>query len=255
MSRSADSEVVVESNGRRLAIQMWGGRGDAVLCWHGVGFAACGGRKFAELAPRLVRQGFRVLALDAPGFGRSPALQPEGYHPHSLADLVPGLLDAFEIERALFLGFSWGGDVGCHVAARHADRLVGLILLDAGYRDPPFDPAVPYETYVKQNERKAEALADTIVEPWLVAAVERGMAVGPPSATRERVAAGRLPVLLVAAGEAPSTDLEQFARDVPQARIYRLDGFGHNVLSDGGETVARLIERWPGGPGSSRAAS
>jgi len=55
------------------------------------------------------------------------------------------VLDELGLDRAAFMGFSWGGDVGVHVAARHPERLTGLVLLDAGYRDPPFDPAQPFE--------------------------------------------------------------------------------------------------------------
>ena len=236
-SYDAVDEIWVEADDARLFLRSWGqARGQPVLCWHGVGFASPASLTFADMATLLVEQGLRTFALDAPGFGRSAAVAPDRYHPHALAALVPFVLDALEVESALFIGYSWGGDLGCHLAARHPERLSGLVVLDAGYRDPPFDPSIPYEEYVQLNERKVEA-RDADVEPWIMAAAEHGMAQAPPSATREDVATSNLPVLLVAAGDAPQTDLEQFARDVPQAEIHRAEGFGHNVLADGGQTV------------------
>jgi pimeloyl-ACP methyl ester carboxylesterase len=107
-----------------------------------------GGPIFAE------EHGLRVLALDAPGFGSSPALEPSAYHPHALADLVPRLLDALDLDRTPFVGFSWGGDIGCHVAALHPDRLTALVLLDAGYADPPFDASQPFEDYAEARPRR-----------------------------------------------------------------------------------------------------
>jgi pimeloyl-ACP methyl ester carboxylesterase len=237
-------EIWVEADDARLFVRGWGeARGEPLLCWHGVGYASPASLTFADLAALLAQHGLRTFALDAPGFGRSAALAPDRYHPHALVALVPSVLDALDVERAVFVGYSWGGDIGCHLAARHPERLSGLAILDAGYRDPPFDPSIPYETYVQLNERKAEA-RDAAVEPWVMAAAEHGMAHAPPSSTRNDVATSNLPVLLVAAGDAPQTELEQLARDVPQAEIHRVEGFGHNVLADGGHTVADLLVDW-----------
>ncbi len=119
----------------------------------------------------------------------------------------------------------------------------GSCSLDAGYEDPHLDPAIPYDAYVESNERKAP-IEDATVEPRIVAAVEHGMAHAPPSATRGAIAAGDLPVLLVAAGEASEAQLERFASDVPQADIHRLEGAGHDVLADGGRHVAPLLVDW-----------
>lgn len=237
-------ESKIEVADTKLGVRSWGEQGlRTVLCWHGVGLASPASRTFDGVAQLLVERGLHVVALDAPGFGMSPPLDPERYHPHALADLIPPLLDTLELDRAIALGYSWGGDVACHVAARHPQRLSGLVLLDAGYRDPPFDPAIPYETYVRQNEQKAEAL-EPLVEPWVIAAAERGMALARPSETRGAIAASKLPVLLIAAGDAPPVALARFTHDVPQAEVHPVEGSGHNVLADGGAVVAGLLAEW-----------
>ena len=267
----------------RLLVRGWGKPGgQPLLYWHGVGHTSRASQALSEAGPLLAdRHGLRVLALDAPGFGKSPPCERNGYHPHVLVDLVPPLLDSLGLPHVAFMGFSWGGDLGCHLAARHPNRLTALVLLDAGYSDPPLDPALPYCVRVDRNERawqdKCAPSWDAVVSQlrqnarrstpaveegwragwkeegaqlvpavpaWVVAAVEHGMADAPPSRTRGQLAESGLPVLVVASGDAPQKDLAKFAADVPQADIYRAEGTGHDVLVDGGPAVVRVVGAW-----------
>jgi pimeloyl-ACP methyl ester carboxylesterase len=241
------TERWIEAGGAQLSLRVWGEpTGRPVLYWHGVGLRSRGGAATLGAAgPALAGgHGLGVFALDAPGFGRSPALDASGYHPHALADLVPPLLDALEVERAAFMGFSWGGDVGCHVAARHPERLTSLALLDAGYWDPPFDPLLPYEDYLARNEALARTTEGVTVSPSIVAAVEHGMAQALPSTTWPGLASSGLRVLLVAQTGAEDEDLERFATAVPQVELRRPAGVGHDVLGDGGLEVVREVGEW-----------
>jgi pimeloyl-ACP methyl ester carboxylesterase len=237
------TERWIDAGGTCLHVQAWGEEaGRDVLNWHGVGLTSPGGASLGEVAAQLVRDhGLRVVALDAPGFGGSPALEPARYHPHALADLVPALLDALELERAAFMGYSWGGDVGCHVAARHANRVSALVLLDAGYRDPPFDPALSYEYRLEQNRRLAARTEGVRVDPAVIAAVEHGIAQALPSTTRARLS---LPVLLVADAAATEDDLASFRADVPHAHVIRPREPGHDVLVAGGRETVRAVGVW-----------
>ena len=273
----------VDFDGKRLFVRSWGDSDRSpVFYWHGVHIAGRASMAINEAGPILAAQhGLRVLALDAPGFGRSPALEPEAYHPHALADLVPSLLDALEIDSAPFVGFSWGADIGCHVAARHSDRLTALVLLDGGYADPPFDPSETLEEYAGQNQaaweeeiepswdalfarvrlrfrRWNEAIESSVRagrleqrgrivpsgDPRVLAAVQRGIAQAFSSTTRPALADSGLPVLLVAGAHAGDADLGRFADEVPQAEIYRPGGVGHDVLIDGGPRVIAFVADW-----------
>jgi pimeloyl-ACP methyl ester carboxylesterase len=275
-------EQFVDLPQTRLFIRGWGEpNARPVLYWHGVSLTARASLTINEAAPLLAEHGLRILALDAPGFGSSPALEPSAYHPYALAGLVPQVLDALETEHAPLVGFSWGGDIACHVGARHADQLAGLVILDAGYSDPPFDPVRPFEERVAENEAAFEEYsalswdavfaeardrhrrwsaeveasvragrreqAGRIVpagDPRVVAAVEQGIAQAPPSTTRAALAAGGLPVLLVASDDADEDDLARFARDVPQAEIHQPGGVGHDVLVDGYPDVVHFVGAW-----------
>lgn len=91
--------------------------------------------------------GFRVLAVDLPGHGRSEgnALQSV----EAIAGWVVALLDAAAIERATLVGHSLGALATLETAARYADRVervallgpavpmaVSDVLLDAAASDP-----------------------------------------------------------------------------------------------------------------------
>jgi pimeloyl-ACP methyl ester carboxylesterase len=118
-----------------LRVCEWGETGSpAFLYWDGLG--GCG-LHANELAPLLVREyGLRVISPDPPGHGESAALPADSYRPLALAEVAADLLAELGIDRALFVGFSWGARVGCSFAARFPERTAGLALIDGGYVDP-----------------------------------------------------------------------------------------------------------------------
>lgn len=110
------------------------GHGPAVLLLHGFA-GSC-----ADWAPTvawLAEHGYRALAVDALGFGRSekPANAPYGLVLQS--DLYAGLLAALGIERATFVAHSMGGKYALATAIRHPDRVARLALVATdGFADP-----------------------------------------------------------------------------------------------------------------------
>ena len=123
----------------RLSVREWGDeRGRPLLFWHALGDHTS--LQPIEAAPILVRDhGFRVLAVDAPGFGGSPRLPDKRYQLPALVELARELLDALALDRVVWAGSSWGGTVGVHVAAAHPERVEALVLLDGGYLGPADD--------------------------------------------------------------------------------------------------------------------
>ena len=88
-----------------------------------------------EVAPVLRDYGLRVVALDAPGFGASPALAAERYEVDATLTLVERLLDVLGFARVVFMGHSWGGALAVHLAGRSPGRVSELVLLDSGHLD------------------------------------------------------------------------------------------------------------------------
>jgi pimeloyl-ACP methyl ester carboxylesterase len=154
-----------------LFVHEWGSATDRdavpLVFWHALG-SATSGAYLAEIAPALARRhGLRIVAPDAPGFGRSPALVREGYAVERTVDLLGALIDHLGLERPILAGHSWGGVVASFLAARPRFRARGLILLDSGHLDYPdaagFDPTLGYAERVEQLSAPSRRLPPL---PW-----------------------------------------------------------------------------------------
>src|SRR5512143_3982895 len=88
---------------------------DAVLFVHG--FPLSGGLWDDQLAA--TAEGWRYIAPDLPGFGRSPALPHTALTMDLLADLLAGFLDEQGLERVVIGGLSMGGYVAFAFRRRH----------------------------------------------------------------------------------------------------------------------------------------
>jgi pimeloyl-ACP methyl ester carboxylesterase len=78
--------------------------------------------------PALAAAGYRVLAPDQRGYGRSS--RPEAitdYDVHHLTDDLLGLLDDVGAERAAFVGHDWGSILVWHQALLHPDRMTCVV--------------------------------------------------------------------------------------------------------------------------------
>jgi pimeloyl-ACP methyl ester carboxylesterase len=125
--------------GGSLFVYEWGSAGDPpVVYWDGLG--GCG-LHANEIAPVLAEKyRLRVIAPDAPGHGRSPALPPDSFRPSLMAEVGANLLSELGVASAAFVGFSWGGRIGCSFAARFPDRTTSLSLIEGGHlRSPEID--------------------------------------------------------------------------------------------------------------------
>ena len=130
---------LVDAGDAKLQLHEWGDeRGRPLLFWHALGDHTS--LQAIEVAPILVRDhGFRVLGVDAPGFGGSPRLPDKRYQLPALAELASDLIDGLGLGRVVWAGSSWGAAVGVHVAAAYPDRIEALVLLDGGYVGPAED--------------------------------------------------------------------------------------------------------------------
>lgn len=113
-----------------LYVHEWGDpRGSPVICLHGV--VAHGGR-FRRLAEERL-QAFRVLAFDLRGHGRSTWEPPWTLERH--VEDVLQTMTAAGIERAPFIGHSFGGRLTLELTARGA--VERSVLLDPAVWVPP----------------------------------------------------------------------------------------------------------------------
>ncbi len=80
----------------------------------------------------------RVLRVDLPAFGLTGPSPAEDYRIEAYVAFIKALLDQQQLPRVLIVGNSLGGEVAWMSAARHPERVAGLVLIDpAGL---PFEP-------------------------------------------------------------------------------------------------------------------
>ncbi|HZY41473.1 MAG TPA: alpha/beta hydrolase [Anaerolineae bacterium] len=121
-----------QANGLKFHAIDWGGRGEPIVLLHGLASQA---HIWDLVAPQLLHT-FRVVAIDQRGHGLTD--QPEtGYDFATITRDLDQVLTALEIERAMLIGHSWGGNVAVQYAIDHPERVSGLVLVDGGFLQVP----------------------------------------------------------------------------------------------------------------------
>ncbi|GAA4581226.1 alpha/beta hydrolase [Planotetraspora phitsanulokensis] len=167
--------------------------------------------------PALARAGYRAVALDVRGYGRSskPAAE-DGYRMLALVEDNVALVRALGEESAVIIGHDWGSNIAATSALLHPEVFRAVGLLSVPYA-PPGGPRPTgifaqmggeQEFYVSyfQEPGRAEAEMEPDVRGWLAgfyAALSAETMPGPdapdphfvsPGATlRDRFPSGRLP--------------------------------------------------------------
>lgn len=72
---------------------------------------------------------FRVVAIDAPGFGRSDLLDGDRYDLGAAASRIVRALDELDVERAMLVGHSFGGGLVGRTTVDHPTRVDRLAML------------------------------------------------------------------------------------------------------------------------------
>ncbi len=101
------------------------GRGAPVICLHGLGATK------ASFLPTIaaLADGWKVVAVDLPGFGESDKPLGAAYDAPYFAGAVTALLDELGLERAHLIGNSMGGRVAIEVGLRWPERVERMALL------------------------------------------------------------------------------------------------------------------------------
>ena len=84
---------------------------------------------------------YHVMAPDYPGFGQSPSLKGTTTFDR-LADAIEGFTDAIGLERFSLYMFDFGSPVGFRLAARHPERVQGLVLQNGNAYEAGLGPGM-----------------------------------------------------------------------------------------------------------------
>ena len=235
------------------------GEGEPLLLYSGI-WGEVG--LWERLLPHL--PGFRTIAFDPPGIGRSEMPR----YPQTmwaLADFGNAVLDELGLASAHVLGASFGGAVAQQMAFSHPRRVRRLVLASTsfgGFAKPGNLEAMwhfihPRTYHPERLERVAGAMfgGRLRTEPELV----RSMHIKRPTNTLAalyRLAplfgwtslpwlwAIRQPTLVIAGDDDPITPLVNhrvIAMLMPQATLRVMKGGGHLVLLDSAERVGPVI--------------
>jgi pimeloyl-ACP methyl ester carboxylesterase len=112
-------------DGHRLHL-LEAGRGPAVLLLHGFAGSA---EDWRPTGAALAALGYRALAVDALGFGRSAKPGDAPYSLELMARLYARLLDELGLSRAAFVAHSMGGKYAMAMALLHPERVAALALV------------------------------------------------------------------------------------------------------------------------------
>jgi pimeloyl-ACP methyl ester carboxylesterase len=105
---------------------MSGGSGKTIVMLHGLGATKI---EFLPTLAALAPNGWRVVAMDLPGYGDTDKPFPAPYDAAFFSKWVVATLDALEIDTAHLLGHSMGGRVALEVGLQAPDRLNRLVMM------------------------------------------------------------------------------------------------------------------------------
>jgi len=110
------------------------GKGEAVVLIHSGGADL---RDWEFIAPQLV-QTYQVIAFDGRGAGQSPPL----LEPANFVEDLRQLLDHLNLDRAILVGHSIGGQIATDFALAYPNRVTKLVLVAPGLSGFEFSPDV-----------------------------------------------------------------------------------------------------------------
>ncbi len=225
-----------------------------------------------------LRDRFRCIAPDYPGFGLSVHPERYGFTPAEHAVVVGELVADLDLRDMVVMGQDWGGPIGMDVASRMPERVAGLVMGNTWFwpadglmmngfslimSTPPIQALITNQNFFVNQLMKRTLKADLTDEEFNhYAAVvptpesRKGIAVFPREirgaepwlAQLERRVATSLadkPIVLVWGMKDPAFGRDQviarWADTFPQATVIRLEDAGHYIQEDAPERIVDAI--------------
>jgi haloalkane dehalogenase len=100
--------------------------------------------------------GYRCIAPDLPGFGRSDKPVDIGWYTYDrFSASVLALVDSLDLREATIVVHDWGGPIGLRVAVERPERFARIVVLDTGLftgRQPMNDAWMAFRAFVERTE-------------------------------------------------------------------------------------------------------
>jgi haloalkane dehalogenase len=232
-----------------------------------------------KVIPPVRDAGFRCIAPDLVGFGRSDKPTDENWYSYDRhTEVIASLLEDLDLRDVTLVLHDWGGPIGLRVAVEQPDRVARMVAMDTGVftghqtmseawhrfadfvarsddlpigflvrrgcaRDPGDEVVAAYEAPFPEREAKAGAKAFPRLIPLTPDAP--GAAAG--GRTFAALVDDRRPVLLLWGREdraLPPAAGEALAQALNWSTPRRIENAGHYLQEDAGPEVGAIIARW-----------
>ena len=250
------------------------GSGPPVLLFHG---EPTWSYLYRKMIGPFVDGGYRVVAPDYPGFGKSDKpTDPDFYTYDRHVEFMTELIERLDLREATAVVQDWGGPIGLRIAVEHPDRFSRLAILNTGLftgRAPMSEGFMAWRSFVERNPDLpiGFVMGRAAVTDWkepVLAAYEapfpdqdykmgayrfplivpldtETVGAAEVSAVREALKDWDRPAVVIFSTEdqvfQPAVG-ERFAKLIPGAdELILIEGAGHYLQEDRGEEVAAQI--------------
>ena len=264
-----------ELDGLRLA-HLDEGDGETVVFVHG---EPTWSFLWRNVLPPVREAGFRCIAPDLAGFGRSDKpIELDWYSYDRHVANTASLLEQLDLRDATIVVHDWGGPIGLRLAVEHPERIARIVILDTGLftghqrmtdawiafrdfvartedlpvgmlvrgackNDPGDEVIAAYDAPFPSIDAKAGARAFPLLIP------QTPDAPGAAAGTRvlEALREDRRPALMLWADSDPVLPLavgESFAASIGRPPPRVIENASHFLQEDQGPLIGRLIAEW-----------
>jgi haloalkane dehalogenase len=252
------------------------GEGPVVLFLHGEPTWSYLWRK---VIPPVRDAGFRCIAPDLPGFGRSDKPTDVDWYTYDRhVETMAGFLEQLDLRDVTLVVHDWGGIIGLRVAVEHPERIARIVITDTGLftghqqmsdawiafrdfvartedlpigflvkgacaRDMPHDVFTAYEAPFPTTESKAGARAF----PMLIATSPDAPGAEAGRRTLEALPRLDVPKLVLWADKDPVLTFEtgtRFAAAIGAPEPEPVENASHFLQEDAGEEIGQRIAAW-----------
>jgi pimeloyl-ACP methyl ester carboxylesterase len=211
--------------------------------------------------PESIRQlsNVDVIALDLPGHGGSAGSGHDSLNAFA-ADVI-ALLDALEIERAIFAGHSMGGGIALTLALEYPSRTLGLILVGTGAKLSVHPDIL--DNLISDRQRVTQMLVDWFWSPDADPAMKQAnydhlMRINPHTFhadfaacntfdVRERLSEIQTPTLIIAGTDDKMTP-HKFAvylhNQITNSRLQTIEDGSHKFLLEKPAIIRQILINW-----------
>ena len=236
-------ERFVEADGFRIRY-LEGGEGDPLVMLHGGGGLDT---EFDESHEMLAR-GFRVIALEMPGWGETPNDRTQSFH--ELARTIVAAVDAIGLTRFRLFATSIGTAVSLWIAVDHPDRVIAHVLespaafrQDARRSEGPPDAATFNWNPAKRRERALEPRKGAFMMKLAADPTDEPLAAAMPGCP--------VPTLVIFGrhdGMFSPENGAHYTSRLPDCRVVVFEAAAHDLKGDRPQAVTEVVRAFLADP-------